>query len=782
MRMSPNSNVYYVAKNGSDSNNGSINSPWLTINKAVSTISAGSKVYIREGIYEGYITLVAKGTESQPITIAAYPGESPVIDGSGKAADPSNAWAVEYLLFYIYGDYIAVKDLEFQNSASRGVFMIANHVTLDNLYVHNCYLSGISFYKSYYGTVKNCMLHDFYDYGNDGTGGGGNADALHSTSGNGTIPYEEASGYHTFENNVIFNASDDGIDTWTSVNNTIKNNIVSHTGYSNVSNGGSKSVGELVGDGNGYKLGKNGYNTVMNNIAFDTGTSGFVSNSGVNLTLYNNTAYNCSHYGFLMWDSGLVMKNNISYKSNYYQPPFDAVDEYNSWNLNIDNPQFVSTSPDNPNFLRLTSGSPAVDAGVDVGFPYKGSAPDLGAYEFDYNTLPDKSDDIFLLSHLISGPTKAVAVDGDYLYYGKGAYVEIADISDPAHPLKVGRVILQGVARDITVSGDYAYIAEGTNGLRIIDISKKFSPFEIGAVDTKGWAYSVSVNGDYAYVADGNDGLRIVDISKKAIPVEVGFVDTEGYAAGVSVSGNSVYVADLWNGLVIVDVSSKEYPKEIGHFNTVDYVHNVTVDSNYAYLANGESGLRIVDVSSPFAPAEVGDFNTDGAARDVVISGEYAIIADWQDGMRIIDVSNSDNPKEVGYFNTQKNAQSVTVNGEYIFVADGFDGVYILQNEKINRIDDKLMNVIPGKIDLFQNYPNPFNPTTSIRFIVPLTGNVKLEIYNTLGQLVDVLIDKELKSGEYALKFNGGNLTSGLYFYKLQSNGQVEIKKMVLLK
>ncbi len=88
----------------------------------------------------------------------------------------------------------------------------------------------------------------------------------------------------------------------------------------------------------------------------------------------------------------------------------------------------------------------------------------------------------------------------------------------------------------------------------------------------------------------------------------------------------------------------------------------------------------------------------------------------------------------------------------------------------------------PTKFELKQNYPNPFNPETVIEFDLPKSSNVKLVVYNSLGQVVDKLVDEYLLSGSYRVKFNGGNLPSGIYFYKLTADGYSAVKKMVLIK
>jgi hypothetical protein len=83
---------------------------------------------------------------------------------------------------------------------------------------------------------------------------------------------------------------------------------------------------------------------------------------------------------------------------------------------------------------------------------------------------------------------------------------------------------------------------------------------------------------------------------------------------------------------------------------------------------------------------------------------------------------------------------------------------------------------------LYQNYPNPFNPTTHIRYGIPTASQVKIEIYNTLGQKVTELIDEYKPAGYYLLNFNASKYASGIYIYRMVAGNYQEIKKMILIK
>ncbi len=89
---------------------------------------------------------------------------------------------------------------------------------------------------------------------------------------------------------------------------------------------------------------------------------------------------------------------------------------------------------------------------------------------------------------------------------------------------------------------------------------------------------------------------------------------------------------------------------------------------------------------------------------------------------------------------------------------------------------------LPATYALEQNYPNPFNPSTTIAFNLADAGFVKLNVYNILGQKVETLVDKMVMAGSYKVQFEGTGLASGVYVYRLQVNGIVQVKKMLLTK
>ena len=107
---------------------------------------------------------------------------------------------------------------------------------------------------------------------------------------------------------------------------------------------------------------------------------------------------------------------------------------------------------------------------------------------------------------------------------------------------------------------------------------------------------------------------------------------------------------------------------------------------------------------------------------------------------------------------------------------------YLSLANYVTGVKEVNLNSIPQDFDLSQNYPNPFNPSTKIRFSVPNTSNVKLIIYNVLGQKIATLLNEVKNAGTYELSWDASRLSSGIYIYKLQTSQKVITRKMMLIK
>lgn len=418
---------YYVATTGDDANPGTMDSPFATLQKGANIAVAGDTVYIRGGTYAittpatsgAGIQFTKSGTaDDKRIRYWAYPGEVPVFDFSKMVLSTTGYTHG----FVVSGSFLHFKGIEICNVpmntfSNNGVAVTAGgNDIFELLNMHHNSGNGLFIGSKSAGghLVLNCDAHDNYD-ATSSQGQGQNADGF-------GVHYQTAGATTTIRGCRAWWNSDDGYDLINQeVPVIVENSWAMGNGYADYGNTNPSS-----GNGNGFKMGssKTGVrHIVQNNVAWKNKASGFYANhsTGGN-TWYNNSSYsNGTQYNMLASPaddpnttitlSGAlahIMRNNIGYPNkNTNMTGVDS--QFNTWDLSITpaSKDFVSLSDPsmtvkdasaelsgalgprqadgslpNVDFLKLAMGSAMIDKGTDVGLPFTGMAPDLGAYEY----------------------------------------------------------------------------------------------------------------------------------------------------------------------------------------------------------------------------------------------------------------------------------------------------------------------------------------------------------------------------------------------------------------
>jgi len=375
---------YYVSPDGSDRNDGrSIDRPFRTIRRAAAVVRPGDVVLLRGGVYNEYNVADSwrrSGEPGAPITFKSYPGERAIIDGSHVQRDPRSPNPSAPELIRIVGlDWYVFEGITFRNSAGRGLALEGSHHVVRNVVSHSNHGDGI-FLNGDYNIVEDSVSYDNFSRSN----GGDSADGIKVVEGTRNVIRR----FLAYEN------SDDGIDLWDSTNSLVEYSMAFRNGRGS------------TGNGMGFKMGRDGltsHNVIRFNVAFENRSHNFTDNGGGGLQVYNNTSVGAGGFGFAVRgrpevERSLVV-NNISFRDgsgvlvDVERRGGQLPDSRNnSWDLGIDDPLFASLDPDSPRFLRLRPGSPAIDAGVDMGLPYVGAAMDLGAFESVASARADEGD------------------------------------------------------------------------------------------------------------------------------------------------------------------------------------------------------------------------------------------------------------------------------------------------------------------------------------------------------------------------------------------------------
>jgi len=393
---------YYLSPSGNDNNTGTINSPWFTLKKAWSSIASGDTIYMRGGTYPYAIQqdlLNRNGTAAKPICLWAYPGEKPYITG---ASNYLFEIGLSTDLIYFEGSYVHFKGLEIANFKQKPDQ--SPWFGFRAGYMQNCIVENINYHDN--GSA--------FSIRGDGTGNLVlNSDFYRNQDPYSAEPYDGADGLAIGYNNnqsavntvrgcrFYWNA-DDGLDLWLNKGYVLVENCWSFY------NGFQPGTFNVAGNGTGFKLGVTEYTTTVvkrdlrNCVAFKNRNWGFCENNAlVNMTLYNNTAVNNGiwNYWFGSWGaSPKTFKNNTSmggstmWDTYGYALGTDAIESNNRWNsvrsdyASMDSTQLLNTRQSNGylptiTFLTPSTNSPLINTGANVGLPYNGSAPDIGAFE-----------------------------------------------------------------------------------------------------------------------------------------------------------------------------------------------------------------------------------------------------------------------------------------------------------------------------------------------------------------------------------------------------------------
>ena len=254
------------------------------------------------------------------------------------------------------------------------------------------------------------------------------------------------------------------------------------------------------------------------------------------------------------------------------------------------------------------------------------------------------------------------------------------------------------------------------------------------------------------------------------------------FSQGRAVSGNgSIIVGDYGDGAFRLT--------NAGGLLALNHVYSnlLTAGSDlYTALGISSNGLFIVGQGTNGTTSQDEGFLL--ATYGINIS-TTTLTADAVSGSQSIEVS-STNGFQIG--------DNIKINpgelNEEDNVITGF-GSFLLQNplQCDHFIGETVINMnptaveqtnldIPSDYALLNNYPNPFNPSTTISFSIPEEEFVSLKVFNSLGEEVAELVNETLSAGSYSASFNASDLTSGVYFYKINTGTFVEIKKMMLIK
>lgn len=414
---------YYVAKTGSDSNNGlTTGTPWLTISRAVyaSGIAAGSNVYVRAGTYTEKVNVYGiAGTSGNRITIQNYPGESPIIDGTGITCGTGSA------LVRIFGAYITFTGFHLQDGDQAGVITSGAYTIISYNTIHNFLQNAVIMLQDAdYSITEYNTCYDLCMSNSDGIwqseeywGTGISAarypdyciirhNLIHDVWGEGYSSYEATN--TTIEDNVGYDIYSVGLYVSDSHSNLVQRNFIYAT--KNMGDGSQVGIGHWNERGVAPYI--NGNNVFINNIVYGYRRN-FYASSGFTLAANNtfvNSVYTDCVYlvgafttaafrnNIVIQEDGLpcitfVEDTDVTFSNNLYNKSYDADAVGTGDVISTTNISKTGTIADTT-YYQLFSSSPAISAGTDVNVDYdylgvaRGVTFDIGALEYVVPVIP----------------------------------------------------------------------------------------------------------------------------------------------------------------------------------------------------------------------------------------------------------------------------------------------------------------------------------------------------------------------------------------------------------
>jgi len=279
---------------------------------------------------------------------------------------------------------------------------------------------------------------------------------------------------------------------------------------------------------------------------------------------------------------------------------------------------------------------------------------------------------------------------------------------------------------------------------------------------------------------DGSDGLQVLRDASYLVNnlallfyAEPEWLITNNFA-GTIYNGNSLGVV---LNFVTEGLELGNYSMDL-NITTNDPIHPLVVVPIHMSVTN-EVPVELLSFSSEIVDGNVvlnwstaTETNNNGFQIERKIHSPQSSVGNWENKGYVSGKGTT--TEKTFYSYTDKNEKP----GKYLYRLKqiDFDGAFSYSNEIQVEVTG------PKDFALYQNYPNPFNPSTTIKFALPVKTNLNLNVYNTLGEKVAEIFNGELEEGYHEMMFNASGLSSGIYFYKIESENYSATKKLMLLK
>ncbi len=836
-----NGNYFYIDKDATGSNNGtSWSNAWTSFSSINwSLIQPGDVVFISGGviskIYFETLVIGTSGSIGNNVIITkgvdlGHNGEV-IIDGGNSRSNCVDFNATD--------DYVTVSYISMQNSTSSCVDMLGNIGGSYGSYYHNDPIVGSKIEHCkillsngngirFKGTSKCSTYHNYIN-------------TVTNTSAQTDGYFSQASSYNVYDGDsiIIRNTNPtphcDGIQMNQDTSDIVRNCYIEQD---NSKSSNAQGIYTTESFGTHYY-----YNNVIN---LTTSTSNAMAHRNLTIgngkiEIYNNVVFAQSGASHAIWcteqNTPPKVKNNVLRSlsgifgtivvtgSNLSQVSNNAITGGSSVGSGVitTNPLFTDEMG---RIFTIHSSSPLIDAGLDLGTTFnvdkngstrpQGNGWDIGAFEFANGTINDITPPQVVSASLVNS-TKLVINFSEVLNSSTAQNKNNYSISNG---IIISNATLSGtqviLTTSVHVSGSYLLTVSNVTDLagNIINPNNNtatysFSETDVTPPELVGASIidSVTVKLMFSEMLDGNtagnknnysinNGISIFNSSLTG--TEVTLTTSEHTTGSYTVTVNNV--TDIAGNIISAQNNSFDYDYvnsnvllrlPIVNADAEHWYQNYTPDRTIDGVTGGDSRW-----GGAVAMPDTIEYSFDDIQ---ILTSTKLSFFNW-DGGRIYNYSIQVSTDSINWNQIITNIPSLAqewsieevepIETKYIkiILLSNNQSVYagLWESEFWGHLKTPTKNEdednIPVGYSLEQNYPNPFNPSTKISFSLPQNTQLKMTVYNVIGEQIATLFDGEMTAGIHQIEFNAEGLSSGIYFYRVETAAYSQTKKMILMR
>ena len=465
-----------------------------------------------------------------------------------------------------------------------------------------------------------------------------------------------------------------------------------------------------------------------------------------------------------------------------------------------------AANPESPEVVtELQTEDPGLKVSIDQGF----AGVIDSNYVVEFYDLNEPDDPEFISFFDNHGQLTALGVGNDYAYVAEaGSGLKIVDISTPEIPVEVGTWASSLPILDIAVSVDVMYLTAGDSGLVIVDISDPDRVETIHRYIPGQSVLKVDVVDNYAYILIRNQGVQIINITDPNEPEILALIADVGY---FQVVDNFLYGCRNSNDVDEIreyDISNKSNPQLIRSFpipETFDpFYRNINaalIEGRLLYcvyywgwlmqpdVGDMGSNLLILDISAPDTTIVMADLVIDNhyepywSTNLLAVKNRQVFIYEGGNQIALYSCWDPSHPIRQWYLEDSRHTSAMAFYDDYVLVSTP-SSLFLYDCSAALSAPLSHRPSLPSSFILHPAYPNPFNSSTTITYSLPTQSPVTLQIYNTRGQLVDVLLDRVMPAGRHSVVWEADGMSTGVYLVRMKDEGgrMKKIQKIVLVK